>query len=84
VWILRVKYETVEKWIKWEDAKGKTADEVGGCWDTEGKAGYFPHIHGNGLKLGRDEVESIGKWVRGDATWVAEGWPFEDDRPKGA
>lgn len=28
VWILRVKYETVESLIKWEDAKGKGPDEV--------------------------------------------------------
>lgn len=28
VWILRVKYQDVEKFIKWEDSKGKGPEEV--------------------------------------------------------
>lgn len=49
----------------------------------EGKAGYFPHIHGNGLKLGREEVENVGKWERVGEKWGPEGWPWGgEDVPK--
>ena len=41
----------VEKLIKWEDPKG----EVCG---PRGEEGLFPHLY-NGLKLGKDEVESV-------------------------
>lgn len=44
--------------------------------------GYFPHIHGNGLKLGREEVEAVGKWEKGGDEWGPAGWPFEEDAPK--
>jgi hypothetical protein len=43
--------------------------------------GFFPHIY-NGLKVGIEEVESVGKWDRGDGEWGAEGWPFDEDTPK--
>ena len=72
----------MENYIKWEDAKGKQPDEVGGCWDVEGSKGYFPHIHGNGMKLGRREVEDVGKWVKVGERWGQEGWPFGEDVPK--
>jgi uncharacterized protein (DUF952 family) len=87
VYILRVPYERVEKWVKWEDAKGKQPDEVGGCWDVKGEKGYFPHVYANasdgGLKLGRDEVDGVGKWVKGEGEggWGAGGWPFGEDVP---
>jgi hypothetical protein len=44
--------------------------------------GYFPHIHGNGLKLGQEEVEAVGKWEKGIDGWGPAGWPFEEDTPK--
>jgi len=87
VYILRIPYERVEKFVKWEDTKGKGPEEVGGCWDVKGEKGYFPHIYANGedgsLKLGRDEVESVGKWERGEGKWGSEGWPFgREDVPR--
>lgn len=63
------------------DIKPLTNELQGGCWDTEGSMGYFPHIHGNGLKLGREEVDEVGEWVRGDGEWGAAGWPFGEDVP---
>lgn len=46
--------------------------------------GYFPHVYANGeggvLKLGVEEVESVGKWERG-GEWSASEWPWEEDRP---
>ena len=51
VFILRVPLVPVEKLIKWEDPKG----EVCG---PRGEEGLFPHLY-NGLKLGKDEVESV-------------------------
>jgi hypothetical protein len=44
--------------------------------------GYFPHIHGNGLKVGREEVESVAKWEKPEGGWGPEGWPFIEDTPK--
>ena len=79
----------MEKWIKWEDSKGKGPEEVGGCWDFRGSKGYFPHVHGNGgkgdeagLRLGREEVDCVGRWSKGDEEgWIVKGWPFGDDAP---
>ena len=82
VYILRIPYQGVEKHIKWEDAKGKQPDEPGGCWDVEGKMGYFPHVHGNGLKIGLEEVDEVGVWKRGSGRWSAQEWPFTEDKPK--
>jgi uncharacterized protein (DUF952 family) len=82
VYILRIPYQGVEEYIKWEDAKGKQPDEPGGCWDIEGKMGYFPHVHGNGLKIGREEVDEVGMWKRGSDGWGVEEWPFGEDKPK--
>jgi uncharacterized protein (DUF952 family) len=89
VWILRIPYARVENFIRWEDALGKAPDEKGGCWDTEGTKGLFPHVYGNGeegdeegLRLGREEVDGIGKWERGGESWGKEGWPFGEDEPR--
>ncbi|ESZ92963.1 hypothetical protein SBOR_6629 [Sclerotinia borealis F-4128] len=73
VYILRIKYEKVASYIKWENAVGKQPEEVGGCWDTEGKAGFFPHIY-NGLKVGKDEVDDSEEWKQGNKGWSGEGW----------
>ena len=82
MYILRIPYEGVSEYIIWEDTKGKQPDEPGGCWDVEGKLGYFPHVHGNGMKIGREEVDEVGVWKRGSADWSIEQWPFEEDRAK--
>lgn len=81
----------MERFVKWEDAKGKGPDEKGGCWDFNGEKGLFPHIYGNGkaeegdelgLRLGKEEVDEVGKWVRVGETWGKERWPFGEDQPK--
>jgi uncharacterized protein (DUF952 family) len=90
VYILRIPYERVSNFIVWEDTKGNRPDEDGGCWDVEGSKGFFPHVYANagpgegeqGLKLGRDEIERVGIWKRGDGKWTPEGWPFGEDVPK--
>ncbi|TVY25623.1 hypothetical protein LHYA1_G006331 [Lachnellula hyalina] len=91
VYILRVPYAKVESRVKWEMAAGKKPDEKGGCWDTEGRAGGFPHIYevGDGegkgtLRLGSEEVESVGMWEKGEGSWSEKGWPFGEDVPKKA
>lgn len=76
--------------MRWEDALGKGPDEKGGCWDVEGTKGLFPHVYGNGdvgvdecgLRFGREEVDGVGKWVRGGEEWGVEGWCFEEDGPR--
>jgi len=51
VYLLRIPYDPVEKDIKWEDPKAEVCGPRGG-------EGMFPHLY-NGLKLGKDEVESV-------------------------
>ena len=51
VFILRVPLARVETLIRWEDPKGKVCGPRGG-------EGLFPHLY-NGLKLGKDEAESV-------------------------
>ena len=82
MYLLRIPYQKVSNYIIWEDAENQRPDEHGGCWDIEGKMGYFPHVHGNGLKIGRDEVDRVGIWKRGDKGWSVEEWPFEGDIAK--
>ena len=82
MYILRIPFWGVSRYITWEDAKGKQPDDLGGCWDVEGKMGYFPHMHGNGLKLGREEVDEVGAWNRGNDGWAIDDWPFGEDFPK--
>jgi hypothetical protein len=68
VYLLRIPYSNVAPHVKWENAIGKTPEEVGGCWDTKGKAGFFPHVY-NGLRLGREEVNGVALWKRGEQEW---------------
>ncbi|KAF8862131.1 hypothetical protein BDZ45DRAFT_671429 [Acephala macrosclerotiorum] len=91
VFILRVPFERVKGFVKWEDAKGKGPDEKGGCWDVNGEKGLFPHVYGNGkegdgdeagLRLGAEEVDEVGRWERGGERWGKEGWPFGKDEPR--
>ncbi|KAJ7507680.1 hypothetical protein B0H11DRAFT_2218515 [Mycena galericulata] len=70
VYILRVKYSTVEEDIKWEDSKGEVPGEVGG-------EGMFAHTYHRGL--GVTDIESVAIWNRNDGDWdealkEAESW----------
>ncbi|PYI34563.1 hypothetical protein BP00DRAFT_423039 [Aspergillus indologenus CBS 114.80] len=58
VYVLRIRYDRVENDIKWENPEGT----VCGPRPTEG---LFPHLY-NGLKLGKDEIESISIWTNED------------------
>ncbi|OJJ86960.1 DUF952 domain-containing protein [Aspergillus glaucus CBS 516.65] len=54
VYVLRIPYGSIEQDVRWEPPEGK-----GGPRPDEG---LFPHLF-NGLKLGRDEVESVAIWT---------------------
>ncbi|EYE97994.1 DUF952 domain-containing protein [Aspergillus ruber CBS 135680] len=54
VYVLRIPYGSVEQDVRWESPEGKVAPRPG--------EGMFPHLY-NGLKLGRDEVESVAIWT---------------------
>ncbi|KAJ7283777.1 hypothetical protein C8J57DRAFT_1293551 [Mycena rebaudengoi] len=69
--VLRIKYATVEKDIKWESPDGKGPGEK----EAEG---VFPHLY-NGGRLGSGEIESVfvfenaGDWeeaARKAASWL--------------
>ncbi|KAL4979681.1 hypothetical protein BDW66DRAFT_126993 [Aspergillus desertorum] len=60
VYVLRIPYDRVARDIRFEDPEGR----VCGPRPDEG---LFPHLY-NGLKLGRDEVESISIWTN-EAGW---------------
>jgi uncharacterized protein (DUF952 family) len=71
VYILRIPYDPLEKHIRWEDPKAEVCGPRGG-------EGVFPHLY-NGFKLGKEEVESVRCWERGDGEWDealkdAEAW----------
>ena len=72
VYVLRLKYDDIEKNIRWEDPKAEV------CGPRAGE-GMFPHLY-NGLKLGRHEVDSMQTWTRtegggwDEALKQAEGW----------
>lgn len=61
--MLRLLYDNVEKELRWEDPKAEV------CGPRNGE-GMFPHLY-NGLKLGKDEIESVRFWERrnDDETW---------------
>jgi uncharacterized protein (DUF952 family) len=92
VYILRVPYYRVARFVIWEDTQGELPDAHGGPWDVDEKRGLFPHVYANagpgegeqGLKLGRDEVESVGVWEKGAGgwSWSCGSWPFAEDVPK--
>ncbi|KAJ5748467.1 uncharacterized protein N7511_010163 [Penicillium nucicola] len=60
VYVLRIEYHRVIQDIKWESPDGK----VSGLRPGEG---LFPHLY-NGLRLGREEVESVAIW-QNDEGW---------------
>lgn len=73
VQLLRIDYQKTAKQqdIRWEDGKGTHTGR-------EGEEGYYPHLY-NGLKLGREETDSVALWERAEEGWDAQGWPFEGD-----
>ncbi|TFY71408.1 hypothetical protein EVG20_g1616 [Dentipellis fragilis] len=62
VFLLRIIYDNVDKDIKWEDPKAEVCGPRGG-------EGMFPHLY-NGLKLGKNEVESVLRLERTEGS----GW----------
>ncbi|CAL1711170.1 unnamed protein product [Somion occarium] len=72
VYVLRIPYDAIDKDMKWEDPKAEVCGPRGG-------EGLFPHLY-NGLKLGKDEVDSVQVWETGkdggwdDALNKAESW----------
>ncbi|KAI1005260.1 hypothetical protein K3495_g2958 [Podosphaera aphanis] len=89
VYLLRIPYARVQPFIKWEDTRGHAPPAARDPWDPTSDPNYFPHIYANdltglgeqGLKLGRDEVDQVATWSQSDGVWVADGWPFAEDRP---
>ncbi|KAF8431945.1 peptidase family C54-domain-containing protein [Boletus edulis BED1] len=75
VFVLRLPYEPLARLpgqIKWESPEGN----VCGPRPAEG---LFPHLY-NGLRLGKDEVESVWKLERGEGGWevvVERDGPFK-------
>lgn len=81
VYILRVPYGRVREWILWEEA-GAGGGSKEDIWSFKDRRDVFAHLHGNGLKLGRDEVDDVGKWLKGPGgDWDVTGWPFAEDMP---
>ncbi|KAE9398053.1 hypothetical protein BT96DRAFT_1020390 [Gymnopus androsaceus JB14] len=76
VYVLRLPYDKLEeedKALRWEDPKAEVCGPRGG-------EGMFPHLY-NGLKLGRDEVDSVrllerdaGGWDKPIEDAINEGW----------
>ncbi|KAJ5184952.1 hypothetical protein N7491_007180 [Penicillium cf. griseofulvum] len=59
-YVLRIEYHRVIQDIRWESPDGKVSSPRPG-------EGLFPHLY-NGLKLGREEVESVAIW-QNDEGW---------------
>lgn len=68
VYVLRIAYAPLVQAgiVKWEDPRA----EVCGPRPSEG---LFPHVY-NGLRLGRNEVESVWVLERGEDEDEGEGW----------
>ncbi|KXG45447.1 uncharacterized protein PGRI_039960 [Penicillium griseofulvum] len=60
VYVLRIEYHRVIQDIRWESPDGRVSNPRPG-------EGLFPHLY-NGLKLGREEVESVAIW-QNDEGW---------------
>ncbi|KUL87203.1 hypothetical protein ZTR_05638 [Talaromyces verruculosus] len=58
VYVLRLDYAKVEDNIRWESPDAKI------CGPRDGE-GMFPHLY-NGLKLGKEEIESVATWKNED------------------
>lgn len=91
VYILRIPYSRVEKFINWETSPGEQKDGQWQWTSEDGKKAY-PHIYSNGdeegqcgkgIKLGKEEVENVGLWKKGAEGWTVEDWPFgHEDIPQ--
>ncbi|KAK7061608.1 hypothetical protein R3P38DRAFT_2830471 [Favolaschia claudopus] len=71
VYVLRIKYTTVEKDVKWETPNAEVCGE-------RGEEGFFPHLY-NGGRLGSGEIESVAVWHQTGGSWdsalqKAEAW----------
>ncbi|KAK7691640.1 hypothetical protein QCA50_005039 [Cerrena zonata] len=62
-YILRIPYELIKKDVKWEDPRGQAPGVIGA-------EDVFPHLY-NGLKVGKDEIESVQRW---ENKKDGEGW----------
>ncbi|KAJ6187327.1 hypothetical protein N7519_002235 [Penicillium mononematosum] len=60
VYVLRIEYHRVIQDIRWESPDGKVSN-------PRPSEGLFPHLY-NGLKLGREEIESVAIW-QNDEGW---------------
>ncbi|PWY91161.1 hypothetical protein BO70DRAFT_358594 [Aspergillus heteromorphus CBS 117.55] len=60
VYLLRIPYSKIAVDVKWENPEGTVCG-------PRPKEGLFPHLY-NGLKLGKDEVESVAIW-KNDEGW---------------
>ncbi|KAE8159510.1 hypothetical protein BDV40DRAFT_273077 [Aspergillus tamarii] len=60
VYVLRIPYARVAENLRWENPEGTVCG-------PRPKEGLFPHLY-NGLRLGKDEVESIAIWFN-DNGW---------------
>ncbi|CAP94753.1 hypothetical protein E8E15_002290 [Penicillium rubens] len=58
VYVLRIEYFRVIQDIRWESPDGKVSN-------PRPSEGLFPHLY-NGLKLGREEIESVAIWQNDD------------------
>ncbi|KAF9481083.1 hypothetical protein BDN70DRAFT_912424 [Pholiota conissans] len=63
VYVLQISYDKVESQIRWEDPKAEVCGPRGG-------EGMFPHLY-NGLKLGKDEIESVKILENKEGGWDA-------------
>jgi len=90
VYLLRIPYSHIKKFIVWESVTGEAAS---GEWDWKSEDGrkYYPHVYSNGpeehacgrgVKLGSEEIEKVGIWKKGEEGWSKNGWPFEEDVPR--
>ena len=61
VYILKIPYDAIDTYIKWETPNADVCGERGGV-------GLFPHLY-NGLRLGSLEIESFELWERTQSGW---------------
>lgn len=78
--MLRIPYDAVEQDIKWEDPKAEVCGPRGGegvfpvryvmiaVWRIWGTHKIEQHLY-NGLKLGKDEIDSVVVLEKNDSGW---------------
>jgi uncharacterized protein (DUF952 family) len=95
VYVLRLNYAQLEPQLRWEDPKGEVCGERAGegmFAVSSVFTFYFIYNFGdgifadleehlyNGLKVGKDEVESVAVWERGERGWDEV---LENEKEKG-